>query len=158
MTEFLHPAKSADGDGPEGRRHGRRTRINQFDDRQAEGSPSEADAPDPIDPDLRARYLDYCAARISEVFLSLSDERTYALMEEAARDADIEIGSLGFSEMMDLVTERLRQSVPLPSFADFAREYAEHPERFEAMLLEPPDAEADEAADAPRDADEPDAG
>ena len=49
---------------------------------------------------LRARYLDYCAARISEVFLSLSDERTYQLMEAAAREADIEIGSLGFSEMM----------------------------------------------------------
>lgn len=85
--------------------------------------------------------MDYCAARISEVFLSLSDERTYALMEEAARDAGIEIGSLGFSEMMDLVTERLRDSVPLPSFEDFAREYREEPERFEAMLLEPPSAE-----------------
>lgn len=82
--------------------------------------------------------MDYCAARISEVFLSLSDERTYALMEEAARDAGIEIGSLGFSEMMDLVTERLRRNVPLPSFEDFAREYREDPERFEALLLEPP--------------------
>lgn len=82
--------------------------------------------------------MDYCAARISEVFLSLSDERTYALMEDAARDAGIEIGSLGFSEMMDLVTERLRDDVPLPSFEDFSAEYREHPERFDAMLLEPP--------------------
>ena len=87
---------------------------------------------------MRARYLDYCAARISEVFLSLSDERTYALMEEAARDADIEIGSLGFSEMMDLVTGRLRDQIPLPSLEEFAAEYREHPERFDAMLLEPP--------------------
>lgn len=65
-------------------------------------------------------------------------------MEEAARDAEIEIGSLGFSEMMDLVTERLRMNVPLPSFEDFAREYREDPERFEALLLEPP-APADDA-------------
>lgn len=91
-----------------------------------------------MEPDLKARYLDYCAARISEVFLSLSDERTYALMEEAARDAGIEIGSLGFSDMMDLVTERLRENVPLPSYEDFAREYREDPARFEALLLEPP--------------------
>jgi hypothetical protein len=98
---------------------------------------------------LRARYLDYCAARISEVFLSLSDERTYALMEEAARDADIEIGSLGFSEMMDLVTARLRDEVPLPSCEEFAAEYREHPENFDAMLLEPPPGDPnDEGTDS----------
>lgn len=85
---------------------------------------------------MRQRYLDYCAAHISEVFLSLSDERTYALMEEAAAAAGIEIGSLGFSEMMDLVTEQLRRDVPLPSFEEFVREYRDHPERFEAILLE----------------------
>lgn len=92
--------------------------------------------------------MDYCAARISEVFLSLSDERTYALMEEAARDAEIEIGSLGFSEMMDLVTEHLRDRVPLPAFEDFAREYREDPERFETMLLEPPTPPHDPEEDA----------
>lgn len=59
-------------------------------------------------------------------------------MEEAARDSDIEIGSLGFSEMMDLVTGRLREEIPLPSLEEFAAEYREHPERFDAMLLEPP--------------------
>lgn len=98
---------------------------------------------------MRARYLDYCAARISEVFLSLSDERTYALMEEAARDADIEIGSLGFSEMMDLVTGRLRDEIPLPSLEEFAAEYREDPGRFDAMLLEP-------SADDPGDEEEGD--
>lgn len=92
--------------------------------------------------------MDYCAARISEVFLSLSDERTYALMEEAARDAEIEIGSLGFSEMMDLVTEHLRDGVPLPSFEEFAREYREDPERFETMLLEPPTLRGNPGEDA----------
>lgn len=79
------------------------------------------------------------------MFLSLSDERTYALMEEAAREADIEIGSLGFSDMMDLVTERLRENVPLPTFEEFREQYREHPERFDAVLLEP---SADEPADS----------
>ncbi len=57
-------------------------------------------------------------------------------MEEAAEAAGVEIGSLGFSEMMDLVTEQLRRNVPLPSFEEFSREYRDHPERFEAVLLE----------------------
>jgi len=132
LQESEHPKTTAGG----------RTRISQFDERNPGGSgPDAAGAPAPTDPVLRARYLDYCAARISEVFLSLSDERTYALMEEAARDAGIEIGSLGFSDMMDLVTDRLRDDVPLPSFAEFAAEYLEDPERFDALLLEPAESE-----------------
>lgn len=71
------------------------------------------------------------------MFLSLSDERTYSLMEEAAGEAGIEMGSLGFSEMMDLVTERLRAEVPLPSFEEFEKEYRESPELIDSMLLEP---------------------
>ncbi len=89
------------------------------------------------DTEVRARYLDYCAARISEVFLSLSDERTYQMMEEAALEAGLEIGSLGFPEMMDLVTQRLRQNVPLPKFEDWVREYRESPERFDHLFLDP---------------------
>ncbi len=70
-------------------------------------------------------------------------------MEEAARDADIEVGSLGFSDMMDLVTSRLREEIPLPSFEEFAEEYREHPEHFDAMLLEPRDNDpGDEGEDA----------
>ena len=88
------------------------------------------------DGELRAHYLDYCAAQISEVFLSLSDERTYRLMEEAAQEAGIEIGSLGFSDMMDLVTKRLSQDIPLPEFEDWSREYTEFPERFDHFLLD----------------------
>lgn len=58
-------------------------------------------------------------------------------MEEAASAAGIEMGSLGFSEMMDLVTDRLRKEVPLPSFEEFEAEYRESPELFDSMLLEP---------------------
>jgi hypothetical protein len=95
---------------------------------------------DATDRDIKARYLDYCAARISEVFLSLSEERTYQLMEEAAREAGLEIGSLGFPEMMDLVTQRMRRSVPLPEFDTWLREYNESPETFDPMFLEPESA------------------
>lgn len=96
------------------------------------GPPGPAE---PTEAELRAKFLEYCSARISEVFLSLSDERTYQLLEEAARDAGLDLGSLGFQSKMRLVTRSLRASVPLPDFADWAAEYRAHPDRFEPLLI-----------------------
>lgn len=92
-------------------------------------------ANEPSDAELRAKYLEYCSARISEVFLSLSDEKTYQLLEEAARDSGLDLASLGFQSKMRLVTGLLRASVPLPEFEAWAIEYREHPERVEPFLL-----------------------
>jgi hypothetical protein len=96
-------------------------------ERHAPGAP-------PAD-ELRAKYLEYCSARLSEVFLSLSDEQTYGILEEAAREAGEDVASLGFQSKMRLVTRRLRDSVPLPTFEVWADEYRRHPERFEPMLF-----------------------
>ncbi|MDP2469705.1 MAG: hypothetical protein Q8W45_04175 [Candidatus Palauibacterales bacterium] len=87
------------------------------------------------DPVLLAKYLDYCSARISEVFLSLTDERTYQIMEEAAREAGLTAGALSFQSMMQLVTRKLQVSVPLPDFETWTTEYGEHPERYDPYLL-----------------------
>ena len=88
-----------------------------------------------VDPVLQAKYLDYCSARISEVFLSLTDEHTYQIMEEAAREANLAVGTLGFQTMMQLVTRRLRRSVPLPDLETWAEDYARHPEQYDPYLL-----------------------
>jgi hypothetical protein len=88
-----------------------------------------------LDRVLRAKYLDYCSARISEVFLSLTDEHTYQLMEEAAHEADLTVGALSFQAMMQLVTHKLRQSVPLPDMETWIMEYSEYPERYDPYLL-----------------------
>jgi hypothetical protein len=88
-----------------------------------------------VDPVLRAKYLDYCSARISEVFLSLTDEHTYQLMEEAAREADLTVGALSFQAMMQLVTRKLRMSVPLPDMETWIMEYSQHPERYDPYML-----------------------
>jgi hypothetical protein len=82
-----------------------------------------------VDPVLRAKYLDYCSAQISEVFLSLTDERTYQLMEEAAHEANLAVGALSFQAMMQLVTRKLRKSVPLPDLETWIAEYTEDPGR-----------------------------
>ena len=95
----------------------------------------ESDTEPPSESELRAKYLEYCSARISEVFLSLSDERTYQFLEEAAIEAGLDLASLGFQEKMRIVSEKLRDSIPLPSFADWSAEYLEHPERFEPILI-----------------------
>lgn len=84
---------------------------------------------------LKAKYLDYCSARLSEIFLSLSDERIYALVEEAAREGRLDMASLSFDEMVKLLTDKLRESVPLPDYETWAREYREDPERYDPFLL-----------------------
>lgn len=84
---------------------------------------------------LRAKYLDYCSARISEIFLALSDDRIYDIMEEAAREAGRDPGELGYRAQVRLVTEKLRDSVPLPEMDEWMREYREDPEKFEPYLL-----------------------
>ena len=88
-----------------------------------------------VDPVLRAKYLDYCSAQISEVFLSLTDEHTYQLMEEAALEADLTVGALSFQAMMKLVTRKLRKSVPLPDIETWVTEYTEDPGRYDPFLL-----------------------
>lgn len=84
---------------------------------------------------LRAKYLDYCSARLSEVFLSLSEERIFDLVEEAARQGRLNVAELAFDDMVRLATEKLRQSVPLPDFETWAREYREDPDRYDPYLL-----------------------
>ncbi len=89
----------------------------------------------PVDPVMRAKYVDFCSAQLTEIFLSLSDERIYDLVEEAARAADLHPGSLGFKAMVRLVTQKLRESVPLPDFPTWRREYEADPARFDVHLL-----------------------
>jgi len=88
-----------------------------------------------VDPVLRAKYLDYCSAQISEVYLSLTDEHTYQIMEEAALEADLTVGALSFQAMMQLVTRKLRKSVPLPDIETWIAEYTEDPGRYDPFLL-----------------------
>ncbi len=84
---------------------------------------------------LRAKYADFCSAQLTEVFLSLSDERIYEIVQEEARAQDLEAAPLGFRAMVRLATKRLRQEVPLPDFETWKRDYEAEPERYERYLL-----------------------
>lgn len=84
---------------------------------------------------LRAKYADFCSAQLTEVFLSLSDERIYDIVEEEAKAQQLNTGKLGFRMMVRLATQRLRASVPLPDFETWRRDYEASPERYERYLL-----------------------
>lgn len=86
-------------------------------------------------PILRDKYLDFCSAQIAEIFLSLSDERIYELVQEAAREQDLSPGSLGFDDMVKLVTNKLHESVPLPDLDTWIEDYTANPEHYEHLLL-----------------------
>lgn len=105
------------------------------DERSTDENDQSSSPEDAAGPVLEAKYLDYCSARLSEVFLSLSDERIYELVEEAAREGRLDVARLSFDEMVKLVTEKLQRSVPLPDFETWAREYRENPERYERHLM-----------------------
>lgn len=96
-------------------------------------SPSNGDSG--VDDVLRAKYADYCSARISEIFLSLSDDRIYDLMEQAARESGLDPGELGYRSMVRLVTRKLHASVPLPDLEEWAEDYRRNPERYDPFLL-----------------------
>jgi len=56
-------------------------------------------------------------------------------MEDAAREADLLAGALSFQAMMQLVTRKLRSSVPLPDLETWIEEYTEDPDRYDPFLL-----------------------
>ncbi|MFQ5679754.1 MAG: hypothetical protein ACE5HP_09900 [Gemmatimonadota bacterium] len=107
----------------------------ELDVQAGDGERGTAARDEAVDPVLRAKYIDFCSAHLTEVFLSLTDERIFELVEEAAEDARLNVGSLGFSSMVRLVTHKLRESVPLPDFATWSRDYEANPKRYDPYLL-----------------------
>lgn len=104
---------------------------------------------------LRAKYHDWCSAKIVEQFLSLSPEEVYQLAQpgEPASDAVTEGPGPGtraaaapsvvsptaqetsYRQLVQRVTEALLERTDLPSFEQWSEAYREDPGRFESELL-----------------------
>jgi hypothetical protein len=85
---------------------------------------------------LRAKYLDFCSARVAEALLSLSPDEMYLLAEEAARTTSPPPpASLGFDDMVRLATERLADRLDLPSYEQFRESYRKDPSAFDREML-----------------------
>lgn len=94
----------------------------------------------------RAKYLDWCSARLAEQFLDLSPEQIYALArpQEAgvsgpSRGADRATLPLptqaSYSSLVQRVTAALLERTPLPTYEQWSTAYDESPERFDVELL-----------------------
>jgi hypothetical protein len=113
---------------------------------------------------LRAKYLDWCSARVAERFVKLTPEEIYELAHRAAPGLQIERTerrqdaslpsataeaahsafsfehersgeSTTYSEVIERVTRALTNELALPPFDDWAVAYRAAPERFDDELL-----------------------
>lgn len=83
---------------------------------------------------LRAKYLDYCSARVADALLSLSPDEMYVLAKGAASSSEM-TEPLSFSAMVDLTTKRIYENLALPTYEEWVQAYREDPEQFESYLL-----------------------
>jgi hypothetical protein len=97
---------------------------------------------------LRAKYLDWCSARIAERFLELTPEEIYELGQRASRETTVvsrgasvvsggwsSADSEAFRTLVERVTEVLADTVVLPPFEEWAEAYRRSPDRYDEELL-----------------------
>lgn len=102
-------------------------------------------AGNPEDSTLRAKYLDWCSARIADHFIGLSPEEIYRLARErevvggaggVVESVEVsDLSKLSYPALVERVTRVLRARLNLPDFETWATAYREAPERFESELL-----------------------
>jgi hypothetical protein len=89
---------------------------------------------------LRAKYLDWCSARVAEQFLDLSAEEIYALSrptgaEDPAISSPSSPGGETYRVLVQRATEALLERMSLPSFEEWRRAYAASPGPYDAVML-----------------------
>jgi hypothetical protein len=85
---------------------------------------------------LRAKYLDYCSARVAEALLRMSPDEMYLLAQSAEGEPRVEgAPTPEYSEIVRLATGLIATRLALPDFATWAEEYRRDPRRFETELL-----------------------
>lgn len=87
---------------------------------------------------LRAKYLDWCSARIADRFLELTPERVYELAHEAGRPVGVDgvaEGDPSYGELVERATEVLARGMDFPPFEEWARTYRANPAAYESDLV-----------------------
>ena len=86
------------------------------------------------DPVLRAKYRDYCSARVADALLALSPDEVYALAQSEAR-ATGQVVPEAFHDKVNLATGRIRERLDLPEYDEWVLRYSEDPQAFEPFLM-----------------------
>jgi hypothetical protein len=84
---------------------------------------------------LRAKYLDYCSARVCDVFMELEEERVFELARAAEERAGVSQGALSFKDLAGLLVEQLLGDMSLPDFETWAADYRRDPSLYDPYLL-----------------------
>ncbi len=84
---------------------------------------------------LWAKYLDYCSAQISDLFMGLEEERVFELARVAEKDAGIAQGALSFRDIAALLVGKLVDDLSMPDFESWAESYRQNPEEYDPHLL-----------------------
>jgi hypothetical protein len=84
---------------------------------------------------LRAKYLDYCSARVCDVFMELEEERVFELARAAQEKAGVAQGALNFQQIATLLVEQLIDDLAIPDFESWAADYQRNPEEYDPYLL-----------------------
>jgi len=83
---------------------------------------------------LRAKYLDFCSARIADILLRLSPEEMFMLAQDAARDSGL-TQDLAWDQIVALATARVSSKLALPSFEEWSADYLRDPARYDSILM-----------------------
>jgi len=90
----------------------------------------------PTEAILRAKYLDYCSARVADALLRMTPDEMFLLAQRAEEEPRRKGEPVpAYSEIVRLATGRISKSLALPDFATWAEEYHRNPQQFEAELL-----------------------
>jgi hypothetical protein len=84
---------------------------------------------------LRAKYLDYCSARVCDVFMELEEERVFELARAAEQRVGAQQGALNLRQVVTLLVEQLMGDLALPDFESWAEDYERNPEEYDPYLL-----------------------
>jgi hypothetical protein len=94
---------------------------------------------------MRAKYLDWCSARVADHFLALSPDEIFEIAERAGHaDEGVGVRSLSvntpaelssYRAVVERVTGVLADQLDLPSFQEWLELYERDPAAVEAELL-----------------------
>lgn len=95
---------------------------------------------------LRAKYRDWCSARLADEFVRLTPDQIYGLARDADEELDTETGDdagsvssagaeLTYRLVVKRVTDALYARMQFPTFEEWVAAYEEAPERFDEELL-----------------------
>lgn len=101
---------------------------------ETEGPGEDGDRREDAEDVLRAKYHDYCSAKVADALLGLSPEEMYLLAESAARESGMG-EDLPHTEVVRLATERVTRQLGLPPFEEWVEDYRAHPERYDDQLM-----------------------